>query len=124
MSSVAADKFGVVKKKPERDNVSLQQILNFIPLLKYRYRSFLPSEYVSTLHNDTFAIIKTQPKKMQGEHHIMIANSRQILFFADSLGRKKYSFQKKQYERKMPETPQSHPNVCGFCTINAAFPSH
>ena len=31
---------------------------------------------------------------MQGEHHIMIAKSRLILFFADFPGRKKYSFLK------------------------------
>ena len=56
-------------------------------------------------------------------HHIMSANSRQILFFAGSLGRKKYSFIKKRNERMMPEPLQSHPNVCGFCTIYAAFAS-
>ena len=58
---------------------------------------------------------------MQGEHWIMIANSRQKLYFADPLGRKKYSFLKQQYEQKMPETLQSHPSVCGFYTIYEAF---
>ena len=48
---------------------------------------------------------------MQGEHWIMIANYRQKLYFADSLGRKKYSFFKQQYEQKMPEPLQSHPTV-------------
>ena len=51
----------------------------------------------------------------------MIANSRQKLYFADSLGRKKYSFLKQQYERMMPEPLQSHPSVCGFYTRYAAF---
>ena len=51
----------------------------------------------------------------------MIANSRQILYFADSLGRKKYSFLKRRYKQMMPEAPQSHPSVCGFYTIYAAF---
>ena len=60
---------------------------------------------------------------MHSKHHIMIANSRQILFFADSLGRKNYSFLNKHNKRMMPEPLQSHPNVCGFYTINAAFPS-
>ena len=46
---------------------------------------------------------------MQGEHWIMIANSCQKLYFADSLGRKKYSFLKQQYEQMMPEPIQSHP---------------
>ena len=58
---------------------------------------------------------------MQGEHWIVSANSRQILYFADSLGRKMYSFLKQRYEQMMPEPLQSHPSVCGFCTIYAAF---
>ena len=51
----------------------------------------------------------------------MIAKSRQILYFADSLGRKKYSFLKQDYEQMMPEQLQSHPSVCGLYTIYAAF---
>ena len=58
---------------------------------------------------------------MQSEHWIMIAKSRQILYFADSLGRKKYSFLKQHYEQMMPEPLQSHPRVCDFYTIYAAF---
>ena len=103
------------------DIVSLQQMFNHIPLLKYRYRGFFPSDYVPTLDNDTFAIINTQPSNMQGEHWIKIAKSRQKLFFADSLGHKKYSFLKKHYEQMMPEPLQSHPSLCGFYTIYAAF---
>ena len=122
MSSVAVEKFGVVGKKTSKmDNVSLQQMINRIPFLKYRYRGPFPSDYVPTLDNDTFAIINAQPSNMQGEHWIMIANFRQKLFFADSLGRKKYSFLKQQYEQMMPEPLQSHPSVCGFYTMYAAF---
>ena len=51
----------------------------------------------------------------------MIANSRQILSFADSLGFKMYSFLKNKYEQMMPEPLQSYPTVCGFYTIYAAF---
>ena len=41
---------------------------------------------------------------MQGEHWIMIANPRQILvFFADSLGLKRYSFLPQQHEQIKPE---------------------
>ena len=58
---------------------------------------------------------------MQGEHWILIASFCQKLYFADSLGRKKYSFLKQQYEKMMPEPLQSHPSVCGFYTIYAAF---
>ena len=103
------------------DNVSLQQIINRIPLLKYRYRDSFPSDYVPTLDNDTFASINTQPSNMRGGHWLMIAKSRQILYFADSLGRKKYSFLKQHYEQMMPEPLQSQPSVCGFYTIFSAF---
>ena len=58
---------------------------------------------------------------MQGEHSVMIANSPQNLFFADSPGRKKYSFLKQQYEQTMLEPRQFLPSVCGFFTIYGAF---
>ena len=103
------------------DIFALQQIINRILLLKFRYLRSFPSDYVPTLDIDTFAIINTQPSNMQGEHWIMIANSRQKLYFADSLGRKKYSFFKQQYEQMMPEPLQSLPSVCGFYTIYSAF---
>ena len=111
----------LLEKTSKIDNVSLQQIINRIPLLKYRYRSSFPSDYVPTLDKGTFAIINTQPSNMQGEQWIMIANFRQKLYFADSLGRKKYSFLEQQYKQMMPEPLQSHPGVCGFYTIYAAF---
>ena len=103
------------------ENVSLHQIINLIPLLKYRYRGSFPSDYVPTLEIDTFAIINTQPSIMQGEHWIMVANSRQKLYFKDSLGRKNYSFLKQHYEQMIPEPLQSHPSVCSFYMIYAAF---
>ena len=123
MSSVAVDKFVLLKRTSKMDNVFRQQIINRIPLLKYRYRGSFPSDYVPTLDNDTFAIINTQPSNMQGEHWIMIPNSCQKLYFADSLGRKMYSFLKQQYEQMMPEPLQSHPSVYGFYTIYAVFSS-
>ena len=103
------------------DNVSLLRIINSILLLKYRYRGSFPSDYVPLPDNDTFAIINTQPSNMQAEHWIMIANSRQKLYFADSLCRKTYSFLKQQFEQMMPEPLQSCPIVCGFYTLYAAF---
>ena len=103
------------------DDVSLQQIINRIPLLKYRHRGSFPSEYVPILDNATFVIIDTQPSNMQDEHWIMIANLRQILYFADSLVRKKYSFLMQLYDQMMPEPLHSHPSVWGFYTIYAAF---
>ena len=119
--SVAIDKFGVARKKCELEHFFLLQTVNRIPLLKYRYRGSFPSDFVPNLDNDTFAIVITQPSYMQGEHWIMITNSCQILCFSDSLGREKYIFLKQQYEQMMPEPLQSHPSVCGFYTIYAAF---
>ena len=59
---------------------------------------------------------------MQGEHWIMIANFRHELYSADSLGCKGYSFLINQhYKQMMPARLQSHPSVCGFYTIYAAF---
>ena len=49
------------------DNYALQQIINRIPLLKFRYLDSFPSDYVPTPDNDTFAIINTQPGNMQVE---------------------------------------------------------
>ena len=114
MSSVAVDKFGFVEKTSKIDNVFFQQIINRILLIKYRYRGSFPTDYAPTLDKDTFAIINTQPSNMQGEHWIMIANSCQVLYFVDPLGRKKYSFLKQHYVQMMPEPLQSHPSVCGF----------
>ena len=103
------------------DNFALQQIINRIPLLKFRYLGSFPSDYVRTLDNDTFAIIHTEPSNMQCELWIMIANFQHELYFADSLGRKKYSFLKPHYKQMMPAPLQSHPSVCGFYTKYAAF---
>ena len=111
----------LLEKTSEIDNNSLQQIMTRIRLLKYRYRDCFPSDCVPTLDNDTFAIIKTPPSNMQGEHWIMVAKSRQLLYFEDSLGRKKYTFLRQHYEQVMPEPLQSHPSVYGFYTIYAAF---
>ena len=58
---------------------------------------------------------------MQGEHWIMIANFRHELSFAHSLGRKGNSFFKQHYKEMMSAPLQSHPSLCGFYTIYAAF---
>ena len=106
------------------DNFDLQQIINRILLLKFRYLGSFPSDCVLTLDNDTFAFINTHPSSMQGEHWIMIAKFRHELYFADSLGCKGYSFlnnNNQHYKQMMPASLQSHPSVCGFYTISAAF---
>ena len=58
---------------------------------------------------------------MQGEHWIMISNSRQVFNIADILGHKEYSFLKQQYGQMMPEPLQSHPSVRRCYTIYSAF---
>ena len=106
------------------DNFTLQQIINRIPLLKIRYLGSFPLDYVPTLDNDTFANINTQPSIMQGKHWIMIANIRHEFYFADSLECKGYSFlnnNNQHYKQIMPAPLHSHPIVCGFYTIYAAF---
>ena len=104
------------------DNFALQQSINRILLLKFRYLGSFPSDFVPTPDNDTLAIINRQPSNMQGEQGIMIASFRQELYFADSLGCKEYSFLKNQhYKQLMPAPLQSHPSVCGFYTTYAAF---
>ena len=103
------------------DNFALQQIINRIPLLKFRYLGLFSSNHVPTLDHDTFAIISTQPSNMHGEHWIMIANFRHEFYFADPLGCKVYSFLKRRYKQMTPAPLQSHSSVCGFYTLNAAF---
>ena len=120
-SWVAVDKFCAVGIKIKKDSVFLQQKINRIPQLNYRYRSSSPLEYVQLLTMTLLPLQNTQPSKMQCEHWITIANSCQTLYFAGCLGRKRYSFLKQQYENKRLEPLQSHPNVCGFYTIDAAF---
>ena len=111
----------LLEKSSKIDKSSLEQLLNSILLLKYLYRGSFPSDYVQTHDNDTFAITNAQPSNMQGEHWIMTAKSCRILLFEDSPGRKKHSFFTQHSERTMPEPLQSHPSVCGFYTIHAAF---
>ena len=103
------------------DKFALQQIINRILLLQFRYLRSFPSDYVPTLGNDYFAIINTQFSNMQGEHWIMVANCQHELYFADFFGRKGYSFLKQHYKQMTPAPLQSHPSLCGFYTINAAF---
>ena len=65
----------LLEKISKTDNASLHQFFNQIPLLKHRYLGSLPSDYVPILNKDTFAFTNMQPRNMQGEHLIMIANS-------------------------------------------------
>ena len=60
-------------KIPNMDEIALRQIIDRIPLLKYRYLGSFPSDRVPMLPNDTFAIVNTEPSYMSGEHWVMIA---------------------------------------------------
>ena len=82
----------LLEKLSKMDNVSLHQKSQRTLPINYQYRGSFPSDYLSTVDNDTFAIINTQPSNMQGEHWIMIAIFRQELYFADFLGCEGYSF--------------------------------
>ena len=68
------------------DNTFLKQIVNRIPVLKYRYIGSLSSDFVPSLPSDTFSIINTQPSNTPGEHWINIAKLHLEVFLADSLG--------------------------------------
>ena len=104
------------------DNFALQQIINRIPLLKFRYLGSFPSDYVPTLDNDNFAIINTQPSNMQGEYWIMIANFRHELYFADSFECKGYSFLNNQhYKQMMPAPIQSTQVYAAFIQYMQPF---
>ena len=61
------------------DDIALRQIIDRIPLLKYRYLGSFPSDRVYNLPNDTFAIVNTEPSYMSGEHWVMIAKFKQQL---------------------------------------------
>ena len=57
-----------------KDNISVQQILNRFPVLKYRNISSFPSDNVPDLPNETFTIINTQPSNLHSDHWILIVN--------------------------------------------------
>ena len=102
------------------DDIALRQIIDRIPLLKYRYIGSFPSDRVTNLPNDTFAIVNTEPSYMSGEHWVVIAKFKKQLYFADSLGGS-CNFLKQDYQKMVPVKLQSHPSVCGFYAIYSAF---
>ena len=107
----------------QMDNTYFKQIVNRIPLLRYRYIGSFPSDFIPNLPKDTFAIINTQPSNTPGEHWILIAKFPHELYFADSLGLSinNYTFLKQNYSQRLRIGLQDHPSVCGFYNIYAAF---
>ena len=55
------------------NGIALREIIDRIPLLKYRYLGSFPSDLPLFLLNDIFAIVKTEPSYMSDEHWLMIA---------------------------------------------------
>ena len=102
------------------DYIVLRQIIDRIPLLKYRYLGSFASDRVPMLPNDTFAIVKTEPGYMSDVHWVMSAKFKQQLYFADSL-RGSCNFLNQDYQKMVPVKLQSHPSVCGFYAIYSAF---
>ena len=109
------------------DKFALQQIISRIPRLTFRYLGSFPSDHVPTLDNDTFAIINTQPSKMQGEHWIMIANSRHDLYFADSQSKRVQFSQQPTLQADDASTSTVSPecmrllyNICSFSSLQVS----
>ena len=107
--------------KSKTEKVSLQQIINRIPLLIYHCLVSFRSDYVPTLENDAFAIMNLQPSNMQIEQCVMIANFCGDLYFEYSPGRKMYLCFKQHYKQIMPAEVQSQPSVFEFYKTYAAF---
>ena len=69
--SVAVNKFGVLPRRVQNGKC-FSPAINRFPLLKFRYLGDFSSDHVSTLDNDTFAIINTQTSSVQGKHLIFL----------------------------------------------------
>ena len=105
------------------DNISLLQIFERIPELRFKYLGSYPSDAVPQLTKYAFAIINSAPSNYRGEHWIMIARMNKSYYFADSLGRKRstYPFLTKKFRRMVPRKLQKTDNLCGFYAIYSAF---
>jgi hypothetical protein len=56
------------------DNKSLADIIENIPILKYKFLGSFPANFFPVPHNETFIIINTDNSDSEGSHWIMIAN--------------------------------------------------
>ena len=79
----------MLERISKKDNIAFQQIFNQIRQLKYRYVGTTPSENVSTVTKEAFAVINTLLSNMHSEYWIMFGNSHHKVYFAGSLGGKK-----------------------------------
>ena len=105
------------------DNISLLQIIERIPELRFKYMGSYPSDTVPQLTKNSFAIINSTPSNDRGEHWVMIARMNKSYYFADFLGRKRstYPFLTKKFRRMVPRKLQKTDHLCGFYAIYSAF---
>ena len=105
------------------DNISLRDIIERIPELKFRYIGSFPEDFVPNLTKFSFAIINTSPSTEVDEHCIMIGCLNRNYYYADSLARSvtHYKFLNKKYQKMKHRPLQKMQNFCGFYTIYAAF---
>ena len=83
---------------------------------------FSLTNFFEKIDNDTFAFSNTQPSIFAGLTLDQDCKFPTRIVFSDFLGCKVYSFlNNEHYKQMMPAHLQSHPSVCGFYTIYAAF---
>ena len=110
----------MLEKVFKMEKVALQQTISPIFLLEFRFLGLFPSFYVPAPSKETIAIVNTQPSKIQGENWILIANSCNNLFFADSLGGEKYNFSSSNTIREKGRT-NTVASDCGSSKMYAAY---
>ena len=105
------------------DNQSLQQIIERIPELKFKYIGSFPADFIPNLTKFSFAIINTASSTEVGEHWILIARLNRNYYFADSLIRSvtHYKFLGKKHQKILPRPLQKMQNLCGFYAILQHF---
>ena len=112
----------LLERISKMDEVSIQQSLNRNQRLKYRYLGSFFSDCVPTLDNDTFAIINTQPRIIQGEHWIITANIRHKMYFVGFFDIKA-SFSQTILQNDDTSTVAFSPQCLWFLLNFCSFPS-
>ena len=108
------------------DNVSLSEIINKIPLLKYKYLGSYPANNSPILPVNSFKIVNTEPGGSEGGHWILLANRDGKLFYGDSLGQPiemytHISPQVKIIHDLVTHKLQIMPSLCGLYCIYFAW---
>ena len=107
------------------DNLSLIQVIDKIPELKYKYLGSFPADKVPRLITNTFAIVNTKPSSMTGEHWIMLADRDGKKLYGDSLGLQLGQYKhvrvaKAEFQRMVYSRLQEKP-LCGLYCIFFAW---